>query len=109
MVVEEARLTSSEIQLSEYEMDMLNQKIWLIGDMLAAGEHPRVALTYFKPDAFKAGGEYERITGYVKKIDDIKKKIILYGSNNIEDKTVSLIEIAIERTIAIEINPTEDY
>ena len=102
MVVEEARLTSSEIQLSEYEMDMLNQKIWLIGDMLAAGEHPRVTLTYFKPDAFKAGGEYERITGYVKKTDDIEKKIILYGSDNIEDKTVSPIEIAIDKVISID-------
>lgn len=105
MVIEEARLTSNERQLSDYEMDMLNQKVWMLSDMLASGDHPRVMLTYFKPDAFKAGGEYVTITGFIKKIDDVEKKIILFGSDNIVDKTISPIEIAIEKAIEIEINP----
>ncbi|MBQ3265762.1 MAG: hypothetical protein IJH07_08300 [Ruminococcus sp.] len=108
MVIEEARLTSSEIELSEIDMEMLNQKVWLLCELLAAGQHPRIALTYFKPDAFKAGGEYVTISGFLKKIDDVDKKIILYGSDNIEDKTIPPIEIAIGKVIAMDIDPAED-
>ena len=101
MVMEEARLTDSEIELSESDMELLNQKVYLLREQLAAGQHPRIAVTYFKPDAFKAGGEYVTKSGFLKKIDDAKKKIILYGSDNIEDKTIPPIEIAIEKVIEI--------
>ena len=104
MVIEEARLTGSEIELSEIDMEMLNQKVRLLGDMLAAGTHPHITLTCFKPDAFKAGGEYVTISGYLKKIDDIRMKFFLFGSDNIVDKTVSPIEIPIEKIIAIELD-----
>ena len=51
-MIEEARLTSSEIELSEIDMEMLNQKVWMLGEMLSNGDHPHIMLTYFKPDAF---------------------------------------------------------
>ena len=103
MVMEEARLTGSEIELSEIDMELLNQKVRMLEGALSSGEHPYVSLTYFKPDNFKSGGEYITISGFLKKIDDTDKKIILYGSDNIEDKTISPIEIAIEKIIAIDI------
>ena len=102
MVIEEARLTGSEIELSEIDMEMLNQKVRLLGDMLAAGTHPHITLTYFKPDAFKTGGEYVAVSGFIKKIDNMEKKITLFRSDNIEDKTIPTIEIAIGKVIAIE-------
>lgn len=102
MVIEEARLTGSEIELSEIDMEMLNQKVRLLADMLAAGNHPHITLTYFKPDEFKAGGEYVTVSGFIKKIDDVERIIVLYGSDNIEDKTIPPIEIPIEKVISIE-------
>ena len=105
MVIEEARHTGSEIEISEIDMEMLDQKVRLLGDMLASGDHPHITLTYFKPDAFKAGGEYVTISGYLKKIDNAGMKIFLFGSDNIVDKTISPIEIPIEKVIEIEIGP----
>lgn len=83
-------------------MDVLNQKAWMLIGMLASGDHPRVMFTYFKSDALKAGGEYVTITGFIKKIDDVGMRIILFGSDNIVDKTIPPIEIAIEKAISIE-------
>ena len=50
MVIEEARLTGSEIELSEIDMELLNQKVRMLEGALSSGEHPYVSLTYFKPD-----------------------------------------------------------
>lgn len=101
MVIEEARLTGSEIELSEIDMELLNQKIRMLEGALSSGKHPYVSLTYFKPDEYKAGGRYETISGFIKRIDTIEKKIILYGSDDIDDRRVSPVEIPIEKTIAI--------
>ena len=100
MVAEEARLTDSEIRLSEYEMDMLNQKIRMLEDAIGRGGHPRVSLTFFKPDLRKDGGKYECVSGYVKKINRIDRKIVLFGSDHIDDKRVSPVEIDMDRIIS---------
>ena len=101
MVVEEARLTDSEIQLSEYEMEQLNQKVNQLEEALNNGDHPRIKAVYFQPDHRKEGGKYESVTGYVKKINRIEKILVLFGSDDIEDKRISPIEIELGRIIDI--------
>ena len=60
--------------------------------MIAHGEHPTVTFTVFQPDRYKHGGSYVTITDRVKKIDTVKKIVILmstegYGRVN---RTISI-------------------
>jgi len=97
MVNEEARHTDREIELSENEIEIINSVISDINTMIENGGHPTVTLTYFRPDPHKNGGSYVTLTGIVKRVDSVNKRLILYGSDNIEDKRVSQISILIDR------------
>ena len=101
MIAEEARLTDSEIELSDGEITIINDTITELSAMLDNGAHPTVTVTYFKPDDYKKGGSYESMTAVLKKIDPIDKKLIFYGSDNIEDKRIPTIDIAIDKIIQI--------
>ena len=76
--------------------ELNEQLVWL-------REHPdareRVTVTYFRPDAKKAGGAYVTVTGAVKKIDEYEKTLWM------EDGTV----IAIEELSAVEIPGMDRY
>ena len=94
---ETARLTTERIELSESRKEELNEQlVWL-------REHPdareRVTMTYFCPDAKKAGGAYVTVSGVVKKIDEYEKMLWM------EDGTV----IAIEELSAVEIPGMNRY
>ena len=94
---ETARLTTERAELSESRKEELNEQlVWL-------REHPdareRVTVTYFRPDAKKAGGAYVTVTGVVKKIDEYEKTLWM------EDGTV----IAIEELSAVEIPGMDRY
>ena len=99
MVIEEARAVDSEIELSENETNIINAVINEISDRTSNGDHPCVSVTYFKPDNHKDGGRYETLTGIVKKIDPMDKKLVFYGSDNIEDKRIPTINIPFNRII----------
>jgi len=64
---EAARQTQERLQLDEYQEDALSRKLSLLLEHLE--EEPEVQLSYFKEDARKAGGEYVKREGRVKKID----------------------------------------
>lgn len=78
MVEEEAREVGSFQQLTESEMEVLNQKINLIYDVLEDGHHPVLKFTYFLADMFKNGGSYVTLTERVRKIDVVGRKIQLF-------------------------------
>ena len=88
-VKETARLTAEKIELDENEKAILDSKLQIIA---ASAERTAVTITYFKPDAKKAGGAYVDHTGIVKKIDDIEQIILM------TDKTM----IPIDNILAIE-------
>lgn len=100
MVAEEARLTDSVRELSEQDMAELNRAIALLENELREGRHPYVSVTHFVPDALKSGGRYENREGYLKKIDLVNRVIILYGSDDIENKQADPVTILIDRIIA---------
>lgn len=97
MVKEEARLTDAELTLSESEIEILNQKLTLISDVIMDGEHPYITVTYFRPDEQKAGGCYEAVSGYVKKVDPVARKVLLFSSDDVNDRRVTPIEIEIDK------------
>ena len=80
MVREEQRLTDSQVELQDYELQQLNQKLNLISDVIADGYKPTVTITYFVPDDKKAGGSYVDITDSVKRIDLVKRQVVLMST-----------------------------
>ena len=90
---ETARLTDARIEISESEKEILNEKLLLIAENIT--ERPFAAITYFKPDMRKEGGEYVRKEGNVKKINEYEKTVTM------TDGTVIQIEEIIEITVEI--------
>ena len=110
MVTETARLTDTEIELSdsEIEIELSDSEIEIINSVIAEiasltenGAHPTVSVTHFIPDPHKHGGRYEPFTGVVKRVDPIKKQLIFYGSDSTEDKTVPTIDVDLAKVIHI--------
>ena len=107
MVTEEARLTDKSIELSETELAALNRKIELVELLLQGGGYPTLSFTYFEPDKYKAGGKYIKRIGAVKKIDTYKKLLILFGSDDTENKKIPTVDIPLDRIIDISGFPAE--
>ena len=106
MIMEEARFTDSEIELSDNEIEIINDTISELQRRIENGDHPTVTITYFKPDGYKKGGSYETLTGILKKIDTIKKELVFFGTDNMDDKLTPTIPIPIDKTVNITICPT---
>ena len=64
----------------------------LLADKIEQREPPVITVTYFIPDKRKAGGKYEEISGIVKKIDPVERKIVFYADNLISDGQVLAID-----------------
>ena len=77
MISEESRETGHQTQLEDWEREKLSQKLSLISDVIEDGNCPILSITYFVPDAKKAGGEYTTVTEAIKKIDSVRRKIVL--------------------------------
>lgn len=80
-VKETARLTDSKIELDEYELQELNEKLNKIQDDLR--EDAEVSITYFVTDKKKSGGSYKTISGIVKRIDEYEQLILMKDGTKI--------------------------
>ena len=80
-VKETARLTDSKIELDEYELQELNEKLNKIQDNLR--EDAEVSITYFVADKKKSGGSYKTIYGTVKRIDECEQLILMKDGTKI--------------------------
>lgn len=83
---ETARLTDQRITLDEYEQAELDKTLQALRE--AAPQHPAVEITYFQPDARKAGGQYVTSVGHVKRIAEYEQQLILT-----EETSIPLAEI----------------
>lgn len=81
MVLEEARVTEERAELDENALTVLNEKLNIIQDSL--GEKPEVRITYFLPDAKKAGGSYVTAKATVKRIDEYNRTLIMADGKTI--------------------------
>lgn len=89
-VKETARLTGERIDLDEYELNALNERLQLIVDTL--GEEHEISITFFQPDTKKAGGEYITVTGEVKKIDVYERLLVMTNGQKIPIEEIIRLE-----------------
>lgn len=87
-VKETGRLTNNKIEINDELKEILDIKLREIQENVS--KNLIVKFTYFVKDLKKDGGKYVNITGVVRKIDEIKKLIIL------EDKTAIQISDIID-------------
>ena len=82
VIQETQRLTDEKIELDEEALAMLDEKYQML--MRRMDEHPVVQITYFQPDERKEGGAYVHVTGVVRKVDGVMKKMVMQDGTEIE-------------------------
>ncbi len=70
---ETARLTDRKIELEEEQKAIINEKLLYH----AAHRDESLRLIYFCADPFKDGGCYAAVTGYIKKIDELARCVMM--------------------------------
>ena len=108
-IVETGRTTEDRIELSEVQMDELNEKISLLNEISTEAAHsrgasfetalPTATVTYFVPDkeinrhSKKSGGAYVSYTGQVRRVDMTLGTMTFQGKNG-KHKTVAITDIS---------------
>ncbi len=93
-IAETARLTEHEIELDEYVVEEIDEKLqWLVQNLESK---PQVTITYFVPDEKKEGGAFVQKTGCVKKLDSYRKTILLTDDTCIDITKITEIQISRE-------------
>lgn len=80
-VKESTRITDGRIELDELTKEELNRKLQLLKEK--RDTKPDVSITYFVPDTKKSGGAYVTTTGYIKKIKEYERLILMPDESNI--------------------------
>ncbi len=109
-IVETGRTTDNRVELSEAQMDELNEKISRLNELCteavqgkSAGIEtvlPIVTVTYFVPDneinrhSKKNGGAYVSFTGQVRRVDMTLGKITFQGANSNQHRSISIADIS---------------
>ena len=78
VIAETGRRTDQKVELSEYQMTLLDQKLTLIDDAIRDGYHPVVTVVYFVPDARKEGGSYQEYMGKVRQVDAVERHAAIF-------------------------------
>lgn len=89
-ISETARLTEAGPELDETRKEELDARLQVIRECLSM--QPKVAITYFVPDARKKGGSYLRAAGTVKKLDNIGHEVIMADGMSIPMDAICEIE-----------------
>ena len=87
---ETARLTEEQLELSEDEKAVIDGKLQMIRAHIK--EHPKVTVTYFQPDEKKKGGAYLTVTGSAKKVDDVRRLLLLQDGKAIPIKDIQMLQ-----------------
>ncbi|MBO5369073.1 MAG: hypothetical protein J6B23_00185 [Clostridia bacterium] len=106
-VNETARLTDSASELDEYEIEQLDRKLFYLKEHIS--DNIEIEITYFVPDSKKAGGEYKKTNGFVVKIKDFEKELIMSGGEVIPVDKIFDIESKAFETMENIITPESDY
>lgn len=92
-LVETARLTDRRIELEEDDRAALDRKQRELLERIR--ERPEVAVTWFVPDTRKEGGQYITTAGRLKRIDEVRRVMILVDRTEIPLNDIFDIEAEI--------------
>ena len=92
-VAEIARLTDSRDELTEDEMNELNDTLNRILSIIDA--QPVIKVTYFIPDERKSGGRYVDKTGAVRKYDSYENVLVFTDGTRIAVKDMRCVEVVL--------------
>ncbi|MCI9146849.1 MAG: YolD-like family protein [Hungatella sp.] len=90
---ETARVTDEFVRPDEDNRTSLDGKLCMLKEHIK--ERPEVTVTYFKPDARKAGGAYETMTGNLKKIDTYGRRLVMADGTEIPVEYIVRIEVTV--------------
>lgn len=89
-IEETGRLTDRMVELDEGTKAILGAKLQILDD--CAAEQPEATITYFCPDARKAGGTYVHAAGRVKQIDTYTKVVIFTDGTKIPIEHICAVD-----------------
>ena len=92
-VEETARLTTKKIELGEEKKAELDIALSRLLSVISEKGSAQVSVTYFVPDKSKAGGEYVSSVFDVKKVDNIKRVLVLMDKSTIDIDDILNIEV----------------
>ena len=80
-IAETARLTDPRMELDEDTKAELDRRQAVLMEHIE--EQPEVTVTWFQPDERKEGGAYLTVTGRLKKLDKIRRVLVLTDGTKI--------------------------
>ena len=89
-IAETARLTNQKAELDEDARAELDRRQAVLLEQI--GQQPEVTVTWFQPDERKDGGAYVTTTGWLKKIDEIERGLVLTDGTRIPLEDVAGLE-----------------
>lgn len=90
IIKETCRQTAHRIELDESAKEALDKKLQRLLQVLHV--HPRISITFFKPDEKKDGGAYICITGTTKKIDGYGENLIMTDGTQIPISEITSLQ-----------------
>lgn len=89
-IQETERLTQPRILLDENQKELLDGILMSLQQRIK--ERPLIKITYYIPDANKAGGSYVTITKALKKIDEFERTLHFVDKTKVSIHDISAIE-----------------
>ena len=85
-IEETGRLTDDRMELDEDVIEELDGKLQYLREHVK--EHPEISVTYFQPDARKAGGAYATAAGRIRKVDFYERMLVMEDGTEVPMKAV---------------------
>ena len=96
IIREEARETGTWIEPGESQKEQIDWRLNEIAAAISEKQKPSVQIVYFVPDTKKDGGEYVTAKGSVRKIDPVRRRLLLANEDGQKQ------EIALDRITSID-------
>lgn len=92
-VQETARLTQPQLEADDEQLALMDEKLHALLEIIR--DQPEITITFFEPDSQKAGGAYVSITGCIRRVDEINRRIILTDRTEIAMDSIREIDCSL--------------
>ena len=89
-ILETGRLTEDKLELGEETQAILDRKQRYLAEIIDT--KPEITVTYFVHDEKKSGGAYSTVTGFLKRIDEYERVLVLTDGRKIQLDAIFDIE-----------------